>query len=276
MAKRGNLAKFIGDGAAKIADSLKTNCALIISQNEEINSLFDIEIFREENGVLTKKYYTADVSKMPPNSINRIRMVIIEMVDEGILHEGDYIFCIVDKDVGIEFDSMFFIFKIDENFTKFSKRKLKREIHSDVFDRVMEIAKELAREGREGRHVGTAFIIGDSENVLKKSRQLILNPFEGHSPDERNILDPRIKETIKNFAQLDGVFVIDKTGYIHAAGRYLNVDTSSVDLPGLGARHHSACAITKETNAIAIVLSESGGVIRVFNDGILVMEEMPN
>ncbi len=275
MTKRGNLARFIGEGAARVADSLKANCVVIISKNPEVGSLFDLEIFREEGNIITKKYYTADVSKLPPGSMMRIRAVITEMVDEGILREGDYVFCIADKDIGIEFDSMFFLFKIDENITKFSKKKLRSELSMNVFERVMEIARELSKEGREGHRVGTAFIIGDSQNVLRKSRQLILNPFEGHPPDERNILDPRLKETIKNFAQLDGVFVIDKTGYIHAAGRYLNVDTSSVSLPGLGARHHSACAITKETNSVAVVLSESGGVIRVFNHGALVMEEMP-
>ncbi len=275
MTKRGSLSRFIGDGAARLADSLNANYVVIISKNPESNSLFDIEIFSENNGVIAKRYYTADTSKLPPGSIMRIRSVIISMVDDGILNEGDSVFCIVDKDVGIEFDSMFFMFKIDESIMKYSKKRIKSELYMNVFERVMEIAREIAKEGREGRHVGTAFIIGDSEKVMKMSRQLILNPFEGHSSESRSILDPRLKETIKNFSQLDGVFVIDRTGYVHAAGRYLNVDTSSVDLPGLGARHHSACAITKETNSVAVVVSESGGVIRVFNHGVLIMEETP-
>jgi len=275
MSKRGNLARFIGEGAAKVAESLNANYVVIMSRNMESSSLFDIEIFGEDNGLITKKYYTADISKLPPGSIMRIRAVIIAMVDDGILKEGDSVFCIVDKDVGIEFDNMFFMFKIDENIMKYSKKKMKGELYMNVFERVMDIAREISKEGREGRNVGTAFIIGDSKNVLKMSRQLILNPFEGYPPDSRNILDPRLKETIKNFSQLDGVFVIDKTGYVHSAGRYLNVDTSFVDLPGLGARHHSACAITRETNSVAVVVSESGGVIRVFNHGVMIMEEVP-
>ena len=40
----------------------------------------------------------------------------------------------------------------------------------------------------------------------------------------RNVLDKRNWESIKEFAQLDGVFVVDENGIIHAAGRYLDVD----------------------------------------------------
>jgi hypothetical protein len=41
---------------------------------------------------------------------------------------------------------------------------------------VLRLALELGREGREGKKVGTAFIIGDTNEVLKRSHQLILNP----------------------------------------------------------------------------------------------------
>jgi DNA integrity scanning protein DisA with diadenylate cyclase activity len=133
---------------------------------------------------------------------------------------------------------------------------------------VLRLALELGREGREGKKVGTAFVIGDTNEVLKRSHQLILNPYKGHAEDTRDIKNRSHWETIKEFAQIDGVFIVDEKGVIISAGRYLDVDTKSIELEGLGGRHMSALAVTRETHAIAITVSESGGTVRLFKDGI--------
>jgi len=133
---------------------------------------------------------------------------------------------------------------------------------------VLRLALELGREGREGKKVGTAFIIGDTKEVLKRSHQLILNPYKGHSEDTRDIKNRSHWETIKEFAQIDGVFVVDEKGVIISAGRYLDVNTKSIELEGFGGRHMSALAVTRETQAIAVTVSESGGTVRLFRDGI--------
>ncbi len=133
---------------------------------------------------------------------------------------------------------------------------------------VLRLALELGREGREGKKVGTAFIIGDTNEVLKRSHQLILNPYKGHSEDTRNIKNRSHWETIKEFAQIDGVFIVDDKGVIISAGRYLDVNTKSIELGGFGGRHISALAVTRETQAIAVTVSESGGTVRLFKDGI--------
>jgi diadenylate cyclase len=133
---------------------------------------------------------------------------------------------------------------------------------------VLRLALELGREGREGKKVGTAFIVGDTNEVLRRSHQLILNPYKGHTEDMRDIKNPSHWETIKEFAQIDGVFVVDERGFITSAGRYLDVNTKSIELEGLGGRHISALAITRETRAIAITVSESGGTVRLFKDGV--------
>jgi diadenylate cyclase len=136
-----------------------------------------------------------------------------------------------------------------------------------VLKAVLRLALELGREGREGKKVGTAFIIGDTNEVLKRSHQLILNPYKGHSEDMRNIKNRSHWETIKEFAQIDGVFVVDEKGVIISAGRYLDVNTKSIELEGFGGRHMSALAVTRETQAIAVTVSESGGIVRLFKDG---------
>ncbi|MGB7788771.1 PAS domain S-box protein [Methanoregula sp.] len=142
------------------------------------------------------------------------------------------------------------------------------DIHEDVFDAVFHICTEISIEGREGKPVGTTFLIGDTKNVLEKSRQIILNPFEGHKPELRVVTNPQLSENIKALAQLDGAFVITGDGFVESVGRYITVDSSNVSLPpGMGTRHNSVAALTQVTKAVGIVVSQSGGGITVFRNG---------
>jgi hypothetical protein len=142
------------------------------------------------------------------------------------------------------------------------------DVTPEVIDAVFRVAREIAREGREGKAVGTSFVVGDTATVLNNSRQFVLNPFHGHQEKERQILDSRLDGNIKEFAQLDGAFIISGTGIVEAAGRYITVDMSQVDIPGgLGSRHSSIAGITRVTRSVGIVVSQSGGLITVFRDG---------
>lgn len=144
-----------------------------------------------------------------------------------------------------------------------------------VLDQILSLAVELAREGREGRKVGTIFMIGDSDAVLARSRPLILDPLEGHPPEAKRIDDPDARETLKELAQLDGAFVLSKDGVALSAARYLDSESAGVDLPlGLGARHMAAASASKQTDALAVVVSESS-VIRLFHGGDLISEIIP-
>jgi len=149
-------------------------------------------------------------------------------------------------------------------------------VDKSVMRSAINFAVTLGHEGREGRKVGTMLVIGDLGEVLRRSHQLILNPFEGHPDHERLLTNHKNWESFKEFAQLDGAFIVDEHGVMIAAGRYLDVDARSVNLvKGLGGRHVSAAAITRDTNAIAVVLSESAGKVRTFKDGHIIMEAPP-
>jgi DNA integrity scanning protein DisA with diadenylate cyclase activity len=163
--------------------------------------------------------------------------------------------------------SSIIVHNIEENPLVKAIKECQERIKPEVMSAIMKISFDIALAGREGKKIGAAFIVGDSQEVLKRSHQIIINPYEGHEEVHRNILDKRNWESIKEFAQLDGVFVIDETGYIHAAGRYLDVDGKNVDIEkGLGGRHVSAAAISRDTVAIAVTVSESGGVLRIYKD----------
>ena len=140
---------------------------------------------------------------------------------------------------------------------------------------LLELAVEIAREGREGRRIGTLFTIGDADAVMAWSRPLILNPFEGHPSNQRHISSANLWGTVKEFAQLDGAFVVSNEGIFVAAGRYLDANASDIDVPfGLGSRHIAAASISFATKAIAIVVSESS-IVRVFQHGDLIAEIIP-
>jgi PAS domain S-box-containing protein len=144
------------------------------------------------------------------------------------------------------------------------------DISEDVFEEVYTLSLELSREGREGKPIGTTFILGSALEVLARSTQLILNPFEGHPRLSRNVTNEDIRETVKELSQIDGAFVISGDGTIEAAGRYITIDTSRASVPkGLGTRHASVAGITQETPAVGIVLSQSGGKVSLFKDGMI-------
>jgi diadenylate cyclase len=149
------------------------------------------------------------------------------------------------------------------------------EYDPDVLEPLVELAVEIAREGREGRRIGTLFTLGDEAAVLARSRALILDPLWGHPESVRHVTDPNLRGTIKELAQLDGAFVVSSAGVFVAACRYLDAVASEIDLPlGLGSRHIAGANISSVTNAVAIVVSESA-VIRLFCHGSLVGEIIP-
>ena len=132
------------------------------------------------------------------------------------------------------------------------------DVVPEVFERVLRLATQLAVEGREGRPLGALFVLGDSENVLTQSRDLVLNPFQGHPESERNILDPALEETIKEFSALDGAFVVRGDGVILTAGTQLLAGGYVALSGGLGTRHAAAAGITASP-ARSVCVSQSTG-----------------
>jgi diadenylate cyclase len=87
-----------------------------------------------------------------------------------------------------------------------------KDYRQDVFDPALELAIEIAREGREGRRIGTLLTIGQADAVMASSRPLILDPLSCHPPQLRRITDPGLRGTLKELAQLDGASCYPTTG----------------------------------------------------------------
>jgi DNA integrity scanning protein DisA with diadenylate cyclase activity len=157
----------------------------------------------------------------------------------------------------------------DHKIAELDIKRLSRE-----FVRLLEIAIRLATEGREGKPIGSTFVLGDAEEIEPHTRPLILNPCKGHARAVRNIHNPDFLETLRELAALDGAFVIDRRGVVVEAGVYLDAPaTSKVRVRrGLGSRHVAAAAITARTDSLALVISESSGNIVVFVKGAALLE----
>jgi diadenylate cyclase len=150
-----------------------------------------------------------------------------------------------------------------------------RGVNLETLEEAIRLAVEIAWEGREGRKIGTMFVVSDAEETLRQSTCLILDPLLGHPNERKHLDDPNVQETVKELALLDGAFIISDGGVVLSACRHINASSEGIDLPlGLGSRHMAAASITKDTNAVAIVVSESS-VVRVFDDGEIVCEIIP-
>ncbi len=150
-----------------------------------------------------------------------------------------------------------------------------RGVNNKTLRRVVELAVEIAREGREGRKIGTLFAVGDHEEVLVRSRPLILDPLSGHPDDKKHVKDPDMRETIKELSQLDGAFIVADGGVVVSAARYLDAASENLNIPlGLGSRHMAAASISRRTDAVAVAVSESS-TVRIFDDGRVVAEVVP-
>jgi diadenylate cyclase len=151
----------------------------------------------------------------------------------------------------------------------------KRQVNARVLKQTISLAVEIAREGREGRKIGTLFVVGDSGEVMRRSKPLILDPLQGHADDVKQIDNPDTRETIKELAQLDGAFLVSNSGVVLSAARYIDAASDNLDLPlGLGSRHMAGASISQQTSAVSVVVSESS-MVRMFDDGELVSEIVP-
>jgi diadenylate cyclase len=166
--------------------------------------------------------------------------------------------------------------QLDATFGGVTKSARCAEKNRRALEEILQLAVEIAREGREGRKIGTLFVVGDVERTLMRSRPLLLDPLYGHPPEALHVGRPEFRETVKELAQLDGAFLVDGDGTFAAACRYVEVELSvpANFMAGLGTRHAAAASISATTDAIAIVVSQSS-IVRVFAGGEVRAEIIP-
>ncbi len=245
-----------------LADDIKKSVGFILVMGED-------EEMPEKLAGIAKKL---DVPNVNLTRVGKIKIAIAKGIVSGLFKKGDKIVCLSGVPKFGYADSIFFI-DVGREFeilTSDDINDVVEAVQPEVFNAMLNIACELAAQGRESRKVGTIFVLGDDEKVMQLSRQMIINPFKGYSDADRNILNPELEETIKELSAIDGAFVIKSNGVIVTAGRHLNAALDSKDFPaGLGSRHIAAAGITNVTKAVAMVISQSTGNVSVFKNGKL-------
>jgi DNA integrity scanning protein DisA with diadenylate cyclase activity len=203
----------------------------------------------------------------------KLKLALVSGIARGIYSEGDVVVALLSaRPVGKPDSIMVVNVGPDEEDVGFGFLRTEG-VQPEILEALIDLAVTIGVEGWEGRPVGALFIIGDSNKVMEQSRPLSLNPFQGYSEDERNMMSPEVRRALRAFAVLDGAFVIREDGVVLAAGRYLNFDEKDVRVPlGLGSRHMAAAGMTHETEAIAVVVSQTSGAVRVFRHGRAVLE----
>ncbi|MFN6128932.1 MAG: DNA integrity scanning protein DisA nucleotide-binding domain protein [Planctomycetota bacterium] len=210
--------------------------------------------------------------------LERLQHALIEAVADELLASTCDVIAVYCGFEASRIDSISII-KLDERMRRFTSRDLQRletAVPLNNLKTVIDLAVQIGREGREGKKVGTLFVVGDTRKVMTHCKDSGFDPLKGYSRKHRDLHDPRVREDIKEIAQMDGAFIVSPDGIVERSRQIIEVLHENLQLSkGLGSRHWAAAAITQRTKAIAIVVSQSCGTVRVYQNGMLVLRIEP-
>ncbi len=283
------------ESARHLAQTLPADAVLLLTETN-----LDWDAVRErlpgmpllvaaQDGLLTAKLKQQrgitilDIDPGPTPTRERMSLALLEAVAQDKLHSGAHVIVLYN---GIEVEagapepmdslSVIHLGEHLERLTAQDLRKLDTQVPLETLRAVVDLATEIGREGREGHPVGTMFVVGDHRKVLQMARPMNFNPFRGYSEAERDVRDKRVREQLKDIAQLEGAFVIRRDGVAMAACMLIDAPSEGITLSkGLGTRHWGAAGISKQTKAIAVVVSQSSGTVRLFQNGKVVLQIEP-
>lgn len=226
-----------------------------------------------ENGI------SAIEIEIPDTTVHeRLSQAVLDSVADELVSQGSAVVALYSA---IERDTIdtVSVFRMNERLGRLTARDLKRletNLPLETLKVVVDLAVEIGQEGREGMPVGTMFVVGDHRKVLEQSQPAGWDAAKGYPRKERSLFDPRVREIVKEVSQMDGAFIVASDGTIESASRIIDTAPVEVSLShGLGSRHFAAAAITRNTKAIAVVVSQSSGTVRIFQDGQIVLRIEP-
>ncbi len=285
-ADKKNFTEPIIEAAVQVAQSVKAATLFAyVSSIHDLKSLKQaiktptklVLVCRDQQDVDQAQDISAHVLSVPKFNLTRmgqIKMATLMAFSQQLLKPDDvFVFLTGIGEGDIDTLVTMRVGKEYEIFRSVGQPKLTEHIRRPVFERILRLTLELAHEGREGKPIGTLFVVGDHREVQKYSHEGRINPFKGYTEKERNILDDSIGDTVKEIAKLDGAFIIKGNGVIVSACATLRPAISDEPIPqGVGTRHAAAAGITACTKSIAMTLSESTGDVRVWRLGSMITE----
>lgn len=274
------LQQLLGFSASRLYKATNANQIVIIEQRQATN--YEQKEYDDERKlkitILDKKedkerYFVME-NEENLNIEDKIKSIIMRSIKNDLIKKDSKVVLVFDNSVSEIFPLGMVMLEVSRVLYRIAKFRIAEMIENEkIIEKIIEIGTEIKEEGREGKKIGTMFIIGDEEEISPYLKPLILNPFFGYPENMRDIVNNDLSETIKEFAQLDGAFVINNRGIVLTAGTYVDIDTSEITgKSGQGTKHLAATAITKKTSCVAIVISESGQKIKIFKRGKLILK----
>lgn len=210
--------------------------------------------------------------------LERLQHALLEAAADELIRTNSEVIAVYSGFQQGKLDSISHL-QLDERMRRLTTRDLQMlesRVPLKTIKAVVDTAAQIGREGREGKPVGTLFVVGDTRRVLAHTNESGCDPFRGYNKKDRNLLDAKVQEDVKEIAQLDGAFIINSDGIIERSRQMIEVTHEDLTMSkGLGARHWAAAAITMKTNAISVVVSQSTGTVRLYQNGHLVMRIEP-
>ncbi|MDA7951834.1 MAG: DNA integrity scanning protein DisA nucleotide-binding domain protein [Pirellulaceae bacterium] len=275
----GKLAKQTSADALLVLLERPTNWSELLkisSKSQQLIVAFDSE---EHLADAKEAGLTTLLLDMPEAPVyDKLTQALLQSVGEEILAPGATVVAIYsgfDADI---LDSISHIRLTDHlgRLTSKDLQQLSTNVPLDTLKVVVDLAIDIGREGREGKSVGTLFVVGDSRKVNKECETMGFDPMRGYKRKERDLHDPRVREGIKELAILDGAFIVSTEGVVERSCQRIQAQSAHLTLSkGLGTRHWAAAAISKTTNAISVAVSESNGTVRIFSEGEVILRIEP-
>ncbi len=211
------------------------------------------------------------VLNMPESPvIERLTQALLTAVATDALAPGAGVIVVYSGYEPDQIDSVSFV-QLDEHLGRLTARDLKQlgtAVPLDTLRQVVDLAIEIGREGREGKPIGTMFVVGDTRRVFSHCHPAGFDPVKGYNRSERDLRDARVREAVKEIAGLDGAFIVSSDCIVEKAAQLVDAPHADVTLSkGLGSRHWAGAAISNVTNALAVVVSQSSGTVRIFQKG---------
>ncbi len=281
--RESSINKLIFNQATMIAKGADCDSIAVFGDTVISSPIVSSEGFSDFKTVLvTRRAKEGDFDDSPFDSVIQVRSfskgrlaqarsAFLVGITRGVFSLNDKICCIGGIPSSDQFDTIVVIDMRKEFQALLADQEdfLPVDVSPEVLERVIGIAMELSVEGREGRPVGTLFVLGDSEKVEDMTKPLVLNPFYGYKNEDRNVLSPFMDETVKEYSGLDGGFVVRGDGVLLSAGSLVHAPDYLHSLPsGFGSRHAAAAAISVAADCLAIVVSASTGQVTLFRNGI--------
>jgi DNA integrity scanning protein DisA with diadenylate cyclase activity len=217
--------------AASIASKVKADAILVnMETSADIIPFLKVEGKKFKVIVVTKKELSmkkatglqCNTIMLPDVYLTRdgyLKFGFLAGISKGILFKDDILVCVGGQIEKGYMDTIMILKVGDESeIVSFAEESpFPKNIKPDIFESLLTLVMEMAYEGREGRPIGTTFVLGDHRKVLQYSHQLIFNPFQGHPEDILHITKPEVRETLKEFSSIDGAFIIRDDGVVLAA-----------------------------------------------------------